>query len=162
MANLNVKFKKILEDLEENIQNKEDLEYVKTQIYNIYTIFLDEFEELESKCNEKVENILLKCKVLDDRMSEIEDSIDKIESDIYIKENEEYDFDITCPYCDTEFSIDFSNGPQNVVICPECNNTIELDWNEHDDDCSHGCHECGGGCNHHHDEDEEEDNEDDM
>lgn len=160
MSDLQKKLKKVISDIEKNLKNKEDLEYVKTQIYNIYTIFLDEFEELESKCNEKVENILIKCKVLDDRMSEIEDSIDKIESDIYINENEEYDFDITCPYCDTEFSIDFSNGPQNVVICPECNNTIELDWNEHDDDCSHGCHDCGGGCNHHHNEDEE--NDDDM
>ena len=32
MSNLNVKFKKVLEDLEKNIQNKEDLEYIKIQI----------------------------------------------------------------------------------------------------------------------------------
>ena len=28
MSNLNVKFKKVLDDLEKNIQNKEDLEYI--------------------------------------------------------------------------------------------------------------------------------------
>lgn len=156
MSDLQKKLKKIISDIEQNLSNKEDLEYVKTQIYNIYTIFLDEFEELESKCNEKVENILIKCKVLDDRMSEIEDTIDKIENDIYIKENEEYDFDITCPYCDTEFSIDLSNGISDSVVCPECNNTIELDWNEHEDGCSHGCHDCGGHCDHHHEEDDED------
>ena len=155
MSDLQKKLKKIISDIENNLKNKEDLEYVKTQIYNIYTIFLDEFEELESQCNEKVENILIKCKVLDDRMSEIEGSIDKIERDIYIKENEEYDFDITCPYCDTEFSIDFSAGPKNVVTCPECNNTIELDWNE--DDSSHACHDCDGECDHHYNEDDEDD-----
>lgn len=158
MSDLQKKLKKIISEIEGNLKNKEDLEYVKTQIYNIYTIFLDEFEKLESKCDEKVESILIRCKVLDDRMSEIEDSIDKIESDIYITVNEEYDFDITCPYCDTEFSIDFSNGPQSVVKCPECDNTIELDWNEHDDDCSGDCQGCNGGCDHHH----EEDNDDDM
>jgi len=159
MSDLQKKLNKIISDIEKNLKNKEDLEYVKNQIYNIYTIFLDEFDELESKCNDKMESILIKCKVLDDRMSEIEDSIDKIESDIYIKENEEFDFDVTCPYCDTEISVDFSQGPQNSVICPECNNVIELDWNDEHEGCSHDCHECGGDCSHNHDE---EDNEDDM
>ena len=154
MSDLQKKLNKIISDIDKNLKNKEDLEYVKTQIYNIYTIFMDEFDELESKCNEKIENILIKCKVLDDRMSEIEDSIDKIESDIYIKENEEFDFDITCPYCDTEFSIDFSEGPKDSVICPECNNNIELDWNEHEG-CSHDCHGCGGECEHEHDEEDD-------
>ena len=148
MSDLQKKLNKVISDIEKNLKNKEDLEYVKTQIYNIYTIFLDEFDELESKCNEKMENILIKCKVLDDRMSEIEDSIDKIESDIYIKENEEFDFDVTCP----------SEGPQNSVICPECNNVVELDWNDGNEGCLHDCHECGGECGHDH----EEDNEDDM
>ena len=158
MSDLQKKLNKIMSEIEKNLKNKEDLEYVKTQIYNIYTIFLDEFDEIESKCNEKIESILIKCKVLDNRMSEIEDSIDKIESDIYIKENEEFDFDVTCPYCDTEFSVDFSQGPQNSVMCPECNNTIELDWNDEHEGCSHDCHDCGGECSHDH----EEDNEDDM
>ena len=155
MSDLQEKLNKVISNIEKNLKNKEDFEYVKTQIYNIYTIFLDEFDELEAKCNEKMENILIKCKVLDDRMKEIEDTVEKIESDIYIKENEEYDFDITCPYCDAELSIDFSEGPKDSVRCPECNNTIELDWNEHEG-CSHDCHECGGECDHHH-EDEEED-----
>lgn len=155
MADLQKRLKKIISEIEQNLSNKDDLEYVKTQIYNIYTMFLDEFEKLESKCNEKVENILIKCKVLDDRMNEIENSIDKIENDIYIKENEEYDFDITCPYCDTEFSIDYSNTTSERVICPECNHTIELDWNEHEDGCSHECYDCDGHCDHHEDDDED-------
>ena len=160
MSDLQKKLNKVMSEIEKNLKNKEDLEYVKTQIYNIYTIFLDEFDKLESKCNEKMEDIAVRCKVLDDRMSEIEDSIQKIESDIYIKENEEFDFDVICPYCDTEFSVDFSEGPKHNVICPECNNVIELDWNDEHEGCSHDCHGCGGECGHNHDEDEE--NEDDM
>ena len=160
MSELQKKLNKIISDIEKNLKNKEDLEYVKTQIYNIYTAFLDEFDKIESKYNEKIENILIKCKVLDDRMNEIEDSIDKIESDIYVKVNEEYDFDVICPYCDTEFSVDFSEGPKEKIICPECNNVVELDWNDDEhEECSGSCHQCDGDCGHHHDE---EDNEDDM
>ncbi len=160
MSDLQKELKKIISDLEENLKNPEDLEYVKTKIYSIYTIFMDEFEKLEEKCNSKMEDIMIRCKVLDDRMNEIEGSIQKIESDIYIKENEEYDFDVICPYCDAEFSVDFSEGPKDSVICPECDNEIELDWNdEHDHEgCSGHCHDCGGECDHDH----EEDNEDDM
>ena len=122
-------------------------------------MFLDEFDEIEAKYSEKMENIVLKCKILDDRMNEIENSIEKIESDIYVKVNEEYDFDVICPYCDTEFSVDFSEGPKESIICPECNNVVELDWDDDHECCSHDCHECGGDCGHDHDE---EDNEDDM
>lgn len=159
MSDLKNKLNKIISDIEKNLKNKDDIEYVKTQIYNIYTIFLDEFDEIEAKYTEKIENITIKCKVLDDRMNEIEDSIEKIESDIYVKVNEEYDFDVICPYCDAEFSVDFSEGPKESVICPECNNVVELDWDDEHDGCSHDCHECGGECDCEHDE---EDNEDDM
>lgn len=159
MSDLQKKLKEIISDIEKNLKNKEDLEYVKTQIYNIYTAFLDEFDKIEEKYNEKIENILIKCKVLDDRMNEIEGSIQKIESDIYVKVNEEFDFDVICPYCDAEFSVDFSEGPKESIICPECENVVELDWNDEHDGCSHNCHECGEECNHSHDE---EDTEDDM
>jgi chaperonin cofactor prefoldin len=160
MSDLQNKLDKVISDIEKRLTNKEDFEYVKTQIYNIYTIFLDEFDKLEAKCNEKMEDIAVRCKVLDDRMSEIEESIQKIESDIYIKENEEFDFDVICPYCDAEFSVDFSEGPKDSIVCPECENTIELDWNdEHDHEgCSGHCHDCGDDCcGHDHDEEDEDD-----
>ena len=41
------------------------------------------------------------------------------------------------------------------IICPECNNTIELDWGE-DDECGcsdMGCDCCSHDC--HHDEDDD-------
>ena len=159
MSDLQEKLNKIISDIEKNLKNKEDVEYVKTQMYNVYNIFLDEFDRIETEYSEKMDKIAFKCKVLDDRMNEIESSIEKIESDIYVKVNEEYDFDVICPYCDTEFSVDFSEGPKESIICPECNNVVELDWDDEHEGCSHDCHECGGDCGHDHDE---EDNEDDM
>ena len=57
MSDLQNKLDKVISDIEKRLTNKEDFEYVKTQIYNIYTIFLDEFDKLEAKCNEKMEDI---------------------------------------------------------------------------------------------------------
>lgn len=54
-------------------------------------------------------------------------------------------------------------GIENEVKCPECGNTIELDWNEEEECCGHhcggecGCDDCGED-----EEVEDEYNEDDM
>ena len=61
-------FKKIISDIEQNLHNKEDIEYVKNQIYNMYHIFLDEFDKLEAKSTERMDSILIRYKVLEDRM----------------------------------------------------------------------------------------------
>ena len=106
MSDLQKSVSKIISEVEKNLKNKEDIEYVKKQIYNIYNIFIEEFEKLEEKTNDRMESLLIRYKTIEDRMSEIEDAVDKIESDIYIKENEDYEFDITCPYCESEFAVD--------------------------------------------------------
>ena len=79
-------------------------------------------------------------------------------SDERMVEDNDYEFDITCPYCDSEFVIDLSDGTKNKVICPECNKTIELDWNEESNGCSHNC----GGCSNCEDKEKNEDVDDDM
>ena len=155
MSELQKNFKKVLSEIEQNLKNKEDIQYVKTQICNLYDVFIKELEKLEEKSTKKIDAIVARYKVLENRMSEIENSIDKIEKDIYISEEEDYTFDITCPYCDTEFSVDCSDEMPRSVMCPECNNTIELDWNEHEE-CSHDCHDCEENCH------DEQENEDDM
>ena len=57
MSNLNIKFKKILEDLEQNIQNKEDLEYIKVQIFNLYNMFFDEINRIEEMTASRMETV---------------------------------------------------------------------------------------------------------
>ena len=65
-----------------------------------------------------------------------------------IYSGEGFDFEIVCPYCEYEFIID-ADEDKNEVECPECNNTIELDWSGDlcdDEGCSghcHGCSSCG-------------------
>lgn len=156
MSDLQKKFNKIVSDIEKNLKNQEDIEYVKTQIYNMYNVFIEEFEELEAKSTEKIESLLIRYKVIEDRMSDIEDSIGKIENDIYIKESEDYDFEIECPYCEAQFTVDCSNGIKDTVKCPECNHVIELDWNEHEG-CSHDCCDCENECDEHEDDNDDDD-----
>ena len=51
---------------------------------------------------------------------------------------EEYDFEIVCPYCENEFLIDLT---KNKIECLKCKNIIELEWtgNMEEDETSSGC-----------------------
>lgn len=156
MLELQKNFKKIMSDIEKNLKDKDDLEYVKTQIYKVYTMFLDEFDKLEESSMQKIDSIAARYAGLDTRMSELEETLDKIEKDIYVGD-EEYDLDIVCPYCNAEFTIDESDEQKENVICPECHNVIELDWNDETHECGHDCHDCEHDCNSNDITDEDED-----
>ena len=85
-------------------------------------------------------------------------SLKNIEKDIYLDddtENEDYDVEIKCPYCNATFNAEMNDLTAAEIVCPECNNTIELDWGDEcdDSDCAGGC--CSHDC--HHDEDEDDD-----
>ena len=58
MASMNAKFKKILKDIENNIKNQDDLEYIKTQIFEMYNMFFEELTKLEEVANSKTSKIL--------------------------------------------------------------------------------------------------------
>ncbi len=144
MSKLQDDFKKIINDLEEKIENKKDLDYIKTQIYNISMLFIEELDKISRLNEDKVDKLIVKHKELSSRMKELESAMGNLQNDIYEDiEDDEMDFEIICPYCDAEFDIDLSGKLQNEVECPECNNIIELDWNQ-DDGCSGSCGSCGG------------------
>ncbi len=164
MSDLKKKLNEILEDLDKNVKNKEDLEYIKTQIYNISMIFLDEIDKLAELDLGRLNVMIDREKELSKRISSMEKVISNIEKEMYISTDDDCDFEILCPYCNAEFVEDFSDGVKGEVRCPECDNVIELDWHE-DGECSCG-HECNGNCGEEDDdepEDEEDiENEDDM
>ena len=69
--------------------------------------------------------------------------IKNITKDIY---DEYEDFEIICPYCNYEFDSDVDETVSEV-ICPECENVIELDWgNEEESSCGGSCSNCNN-CN---------------
>lgn len=150
MSNLNVKFKKILEDLEQNIQNKEDLEYVKVQIFNLYNLFFDEINRIEEMTAARMETIAGTQAALQEKVENLENEMKSMEKELYI-DDEDSDFFITCPYCNNEFVVECEEL-KDEIECPECNNIIELDWGDEcdgHDGCGHDCSHCN------HDEDDD-------
>ena len=161
MSNLNAKFKKILEDMEQNIQNKEDLEYIKVQIFNLYNMFFDEVNKIEENTVARMESLAVTQATLQEKVEELENEIKSIEKELYIEEDS--DFSITCPYCNNEIIFECEDL-KDEIECPECNNIIELDWGDDcgcgnecscgdecdcDDKCGHDC-----SCGHHDEEDD--------
>lgn len=111
-------------------------------------------EELQNK----IDLLLAMQKEQEIKINKMEKIVQSIEKDIYL--DDESDFEIVCPYCNNEFSIDIDED-RTEVTCPECNNVIELDWSgdlEESSGCAGHCGSCGG-CGSH---DEENENEDDM
>ncbi len=150
MADLNIKFKQILNDIEENMQNKEDLEYVKTQIFELYNLFFDEMSKIEETVSTRMETIADSEAVLQEKVERLENKISSMEKELFL-EDEESDFSITCPYCNNEFVVDYDEL-KDEIECPECNNIIELDWGE---DEKKGCSGNCSGCMHHENDDED-------
>ena len=111
-------------------------------------------------------------KIMQEQIAQMQQIIDNMKKDLYV-EDEGFDFEIVCPYCNYEFVIDVDDE-KTEVECPECNNIIELDWaGEPEDDtanCSSGCAGCHGcGTNLENNipkeqdsKNEEENNDDDM
>lgn len=139
MANLKKRFKEILEDLDKNIKNKEDLEYIKTQVYNISLLFLDEMDKIAELNLGKLNVMLEREKELARKITNMEKIISNIEKQVFI--SEESDYEIVCPYCNALFITDMSKLENEEIKCPECGNNIELDWEE--ECCGH---DCGGHC----------------
>ncbi len=154
MALLKNEYKSFLDDLEKNIKNKEDLEYIKERFTSFIDGFVKQMNDAMDYKEEKLEQLENTQKDLNERMAKMQQVIDNIEKDIYSEEG--FDFEIVCPYCNNEFILDIDEN-KTEIQCPECNNTIELDWTGDidEDACNGSCHSCHG-CHEEYDEEEEE------
>lgn len=143
MSDLNKKYDEILLDLKENIKNQNDYEFVKNKISELTMVYMDSLDKLLN-FNDKQLKIERQLKRMETRLENIED-------DIYITESNstdnmhdnDYGFEIVCPYCDYEFVADSSSEEENEIECPKCHNIIELDWNE---DWKEDCSSCNLNC----------------
>ena len=152
MSNLNANMKQVLKDLEENLKNKEDFEYVKLQILKLYTSFLNETEKKEEALDKKIKLLTQSQNKVEQKIKSLESHLNSIEKDLYI-EDDESDFSITCAYCNHEF-VASDDELTDEIECPECGNTIELDWGTDDEGCS-GCHGDCSSCGGYKDEDDD-------
>ena len=144
MSNIKGKYVQILEDLENNIKNPEDLDYAKEKMMELSMAFMDVIDRLTALTDAKIKEIEARQEEINNKVSNVQSLVNEIESDIY-EEDEGYEFEIVCPYCNYEFTADIEEDEKEEIKCPKCNNIIELDWNSEDEfscpgDCSH-CHE---------------------
>ena len=156
MAKLKEEYEQFLNDIEKNIKNEEDLEYIKNRFDNFFKIVLEQMDKILTVKEDRIEQIEKNHKELVEKMSKMEQIVQNIEKDIYTEDG--FDFEIVCPYCNYEFIIDVDEN-KTEIECPECKNIIELDWTgdiDKEENCGGNCSHCSG-C-----EDEQEDNEDDM
>ena len=103
-------------------------------------IYMDEINKIMDISEKRVNQVYENQRILEKKMSEIERGMNTIEKELFIED--EYDFEIICPYCNHEFLTDI-NSSKKEVECPECHNVIELDWNEEEHKCSGHCGNCG-------------------
>ena len=144
MARIKEEYKSFLNDMEKNLKNKEDLEYVKIRFSMFVDKVIDEMDMLIDYKTQTMKDLEEKQKEIDEKMNKMQQIIDNIEKDIYSEDG--FDFEIICPYCDNQFVIDVDEN-KTEVECPVCNNIIELDWSgdlEDDMDCEQDCSGCHG------------------
>lgn len=146
MGILKNEYKSFLDDIEKNIKNKEDLDYVKERFASFLDVVLDQMDYIMDYKKEEMEKLEETQNKLSAQIGQMQQVIDNIEKDIYTEEG--FDFEIVCPYCNYEFIIDVDEN-KTEIECPECQNIIELDWSgdvdeEEDKGCSGSCHGCHG------------------
>ena len=94
---------------------------------------------------DKINEILKKQEEEEKKLAILKEKLDSVYEDIY--DESEDNFEITCPYCGTEFEEIIDEDSDEIIICPECGNQIELDWdgnpNDNDKGCSGNCGNCG-------------------
>ncbi len=155
MSDINNKYKNIISEIEERIKTPEELEFVKGKFTELSAFFIDIIDKLTSITEARLNEIEENQKAIDNRILKVQAMVDNIESDIYSDE-EKFEFEIMCPYCNYQFIADVESEMNEEVECPECHNVIELDWNE--DECTQECTHCKSNCLR---EDEEEYNKED-
>ena len=125
MGRLKNEYKSFLDDIEKNIKNPEDLKYVQGRFARFMDSILDNIENIMEYKTEEIEKVRKNQIALEKELDKMRNALENIERDIY--DDEEYDFEIICPYCNNQFLID-SEDEKPEIVCPECKNIIELDW----------------------------------
>ena len=165
MSKLSEEYLKILNDIDENISDEKEKQYVIKKVAELSSLYMDIIDRVTNICSKRMEEIEKYQNELEERLDKVKGTVDLIKKDIY--EDDEYDFEIVCPYCNHEFVADVEDELREEIECPECHNIIELDWDGDDDDgCTGFCSSCGhhDGCNSDEpkEDDDKENNDDDM
>ena len=143
MSKLQDNFNEIIAKIDERIKDKEELDFIKQQIADISMLYIDELNKIMDISERRVNQVYENQKLLERKLAQVEKGMATIEKELFVED--EYDFEITCPYCNYQFVSDIDSNKKEVE-CPECHNIIELEWNgeEHEEGCHGHCSGCEG------------------
>lgn len=130
MSNLEEQYQKMIETLENTIKDEQKLAKAKEQLDDIVSIVVDDCSQVLDKYDEKIQIIENRNRNYEARISDLENRLKYFEKMV---ELDDYDFFITCPYCDFEFQTDYDDEVTEIM-CPECGQIFDVDWDEDDSD----------------------------
>ena len=116
MSDLEEQYQKMIETLENTIKDEKKLKKAKEQLDDIVSIVVDDCSHILDKYDEKIMDIESKNRDYEMRIQALEERLRQFEQMV---ELEDYDFFITCPYCNFEFQTDYDDEVTEVC-CPEC------------------------------------------
>lgn len=141
MSKLSEEYLKIIKDIEKHISNEEEKKYVLNKVSELSSLYIDLIDRVTDISCTRLDEIEAYQDKLEAKVTKVKQTLDLIKKDIY--EDEDYDFEIVCPYCNHEFVADVEEELKEEIECPECHNIIELDWDGKDDGCDGCCSSCG-------------------
>lgn len=126
MSNLEEQYQKMIETLENTIKDERELTKAKEQLDDIVSIVVDDCSQVLDKYDEKIQIIENRNRNYEARISDLENRLKYFEKMV---ELDDYDFFITCPYCDFEFQTDYDDEVTEIM-CPECGQIFDVDWDD--------------------------------
>ena len=132
MSDLEEQYQKMIETLENTIKDEKKLKKAKEQLDDIVSIVVDDCSHILDKYDEKIMDIESKNRDYEMRIQALEERVRQFEQMV---ELEDYDFFITCPYCNFEFQTDYDDEVTEVC-CPECGQIFDVDWEDDEDEDS--------------------------
>ena len=100
--------------------------FLKSALVDLAMEHVQDMKSLETKYKNRIEHC-------ENRIDKMEEQFHKLEKELF-EDEEDVEFEpITCPYCNANFMVQRDHSIIELE-CPECKNTIELDWGAFDDD----------------------------
>ena len=92
MGSLKNEYKSFLDDIEKNIKDKEDLNYIKQRFVRFMDAVLEEMDYISSYKTEQIEALEKSQKEVQEKLAKMQTVLDNIEKDIYSEDG--FDFEM--------------------------------------------------------------------
>ena len=130
LEGLKDEMKKFMQDMKDNIKDEQELIYMIERTNTLFDKFAESLENVVDYKEKEIEVLEKEQKEQRNRLDEINEKLEEVYNDMY---EDDYEcFGITCPYCNFKFDVNMDESAREI-ICPECDNIIEIDWDENID-----------------------------